>query len=122
MNRDRNRVVSKGRTAVRITGEGVGQNLFEGQEVPLGYLFLLGIRREPLRKMCRTFQTSAHAFSCRWPQSFLIRTLSGRESRPGPPAPTGTTGSWEDVITVNSALFKVQSRVSNNKDERCIFT
>jgi hypothetical protein len=80
MSRDRNRVGSKRRTAVRITGEGMGQNLFGGQEVPLGYLFLPDTRPEPLHKMCRTFQTSAHAFSRRWPPLFGLR---GRPGIPG---------------------------------------
>ena len=74
--------MSKGHTAVHIAGGVVGQNLFEGQEVLLGYLFLPDTGREPLRKMCRTFQTSAHAFSCRWPRSFLPYSDSFRSQRP----------------------------------------
>ena len=76
----------KRRTAVRITGEGVGQNLFVGQEVPLGYLFLPDTRPGPLRRMCRTFQTSAHAFSCRWPRPFLPYSEAGPEF----PTPTAS--------------------------------
>jgi hypothetical protein len=65
-------VVSVGeeRTAVRIGGEGVGQSQFEGRGVPPSYRFLLDIRRGHLHKMCRTFQTSAHAFSCSVPSLF----------------------------------------------------
>ena len=96
--------MSKGRTAVRIAGEGEGQNPFEGQEVPLGYLFLPDTRREPLRKMCRTFQTSAHAFSCRWPRSpslfGLFLRLGGRS---GPPS-------------INKIMIHDSQYSFNNKD------
>ena len=85
--------MSQGHTVVHIAGEVVGQNLFEGQEVLLGYLFLPDTGREPLRKMCRTFQTSAHAFSCRWPS--VVPSLFGlfqvAEAGPGPGLPGTST-------------------------------
>jgi hypothetical protein len=47
------------RTVVHISGEAVEQTQIEGREVPPNYPFVPGIKREYLRKRCRTFLTLA---------------------------------------------------------------
>ena len=97
----------RGRTAVRIAGEGEEQTPLEGRGVPLGYLFAPGIRQEHLRRTCRTSQTLAHPFTV---QSTTL-SLFGRVISSGIPGRNPGEGNVTQQKQNRVSLHKHKTKV-----------